>query len=337
MILPATPQEMTFFELLRVLENPKGRFGRGQHPETEAAQLGQDLRMTFPTCEVEDVVASQDEASKPQVFVNAFGLSGPEGPLPLHYTGWMLQKSMISRSFAGAGLTATTDTGFRDFTNLIQHNMIAYFWRAWADNRPDIHVENDNGGAVFAMLKAMAGIGLDQEHDHDPQRADPKLHHATSLFKRVQSPDRLTEYIASVLELPVRLEEFIPVWTDIPRNLQTCLGKSASRLGRDAVVGKRFFERQGRAAIWVGPLELDEYAGLLDDPSRLEELRHALLFAAGNGVAFDVVLSLKSTAVPPARLGQTQLGRISWLGRPKTETADDRILRRFSSDPRVAA
>ncbi|MEM9319499.1 MAG: type VI secretion system baseplate subunit TssG [Pseudomonadota bacterium] len=329
MSLPASPELISFFELLRQLERRSGRFGRSDGPSKEPARLGQGLRQSFATGDIQAVVDRGND-KPPQVLANAIGLYGPEGPMPFHITRWMLERAS-NRWFSGDDLT--TDTAFLDFSNLLQHRMIAFYWRSWADHRPAVQVEKGTGGAVMAMMQAFAGIGLSDETDRAPDRAYAKLHHATSLFKRVQGPDRLTEYLGSVIGQPVALTEFVGVWTEIPPHLQTRLGRTAGKLGQDAVIGARFFERQGRAEIKIGPLDLPNFTALLDDKARREELRHAILFAMGRAIEFDVVLSLDAADVPPTKLGEVRLGEVSWLGRPDGETADDKVLRRFTTKP----
>lgn len=320
---------MDFFELLRQLESPGRRFGRAAGDEP--ARLGQAIRLAFAASDVLGAAPAEGDRP-PRIDVNVIGLFGPEGPMPLHLTRWMLERAS-NRWFAGAGANATSDTAFLDFGNMLQHRMIALYWRAWADARPEVQIGHGTGGAVAAMLRALAGTGLTDTAGAGPAEDGPKLRHATSLFQRVQGPDRLTEYIATVTGHPVRLVEFVGVWTAIPARLQTRLGRMATRLGRDAVVGARIFERQSRAEVRIGPLGLRDYLAFLDDPTRLAALRHALRFATGPGIDFDLRLVLDASEVPEPRFGNLRLGQVAWLGRPQGVAADDLTFRRVTRPP----
>ncbi|MGT2466149.1 type VI secretion system baseplate subunit TssG [Mesorhizobium atlanticum] len=76
---------------------------------------------------------------------------------------------LSQRWFTGADAEQTSDTTFVDFVNILQHRMIALYYRAWADAHPAVQVERSVGGRVRAMLEAaMAGVGL-------PGTQDPEL------------------------------------------------------------------------------------------------------------------------------------------------------------------
>lgn len=324
-------QSMDFFELLRRLEDGTRRFGRGGGPDREPARLGQGVRLSFATSDVAEFRPGASPTGAPQVNVNVIGLLGPEGPLPLHLTRWVMQR-LSNRWFADAGDRATSDTAFLDFCNTLQHRQIALYWRAWADNHPAVQASNDGGGQILALLKALAGIGLPGTADGAPGRTLAKLRHATSLAQHVYSPDRLVGYLATVARAPVSLSEFVGVWTDLPERLQSRLGTESAQLRRTAVAGAHVFERQSRAELRVGPLGLDDFLSFLDEASRAEDMRHAILFAMGRGIDFDLRLVLRGADVPEPRIGQVRLGRTAWLRARPGGDADDLALRRFAAD-----
>ena len=321
--------QLDFFELLRTLESTERRFGRSGGPEREPARLGQGVRLTFATSDIA-AVGANETAGVPQVNVNVIGLLGPEGPMPLHLTRWVMQR-LSNRWFAGESERATSDTSFLDFCNTLQHRMMALYWRTWADNNPGVQIAYAGGGQVTAMLRALAGVGLPGTRGGPVARTSAKLRHATSLAQSVHGPERLTSYLSTVAGTPVRLTEFVGVWTDIPTHLQSRLGRKDVRLGRTAVAGARVFERHARAELKLGPLSLSAFTAFLDDPERAGELRHAILFAAGRSPDFDVRLVLAGAEVPEPRLGKVRLGRTAWLRSRPGDDAGDLVLRRFSN------
>jgi type VI secretion system protein ImpH len=256
------------------------------------------------------------------VAVNVIGLLGPEGPMPLHLTRWVMNR-LSNRWFGGAAGGATSDTTFLDFANLLQHRMMALYWRAWADARPDIAVVHGTGGRVSAMARALAGLGLPKTETGDRRIDGPKLHHATSLVQEAQAPERLTTFLETVLGLPVRLEEFVGAWVDVPEHLQTRLGRAHAGLGTAAVAGARVFDRASRAEIRIGPLAWDQFIDFLDDPGRWGRLRHAVIFASGKDLHFSLRLVLGKGEARPARLGEARLGRTAWLSPDPAQEADD--------------
>ena len=72
---------------------------------------------------------------------------------------------------------------------------------------------------------------------------------------------------------------------------------------------------------------------MLDDEKKTGELRHAILFAAGHEIEFDLRLVLAENEVPEPRLGETRLGRTTWLRSKPAGDAADLSIRRFSTAP----
>ena len=183
---------MDFFELLRQLEDDGARFGRAGGPDREPARLGQVPRLSFAVSDLTELRPGEP-GSPPFVGVNVLGLIGPEGPMPLHLTRWIMQR-LSHRWFAGDASGATSDTSFIDFLNMLQHRMMALYWRSWAEARPDVHIAHGDGGRIMALMRSLAGIGLPGTWGDNIGLDGAKLHHATSLAHHVKNPDRLTPF-----------------------------------------------------------------------------------------------------------------------------------------------
>ncbi|MEM9496445.1 MAG: type VI secretion system baseplate subunit TssG [Pseudomonadota bacterium] len=332
--LDAPVAQMDFFRLLAVLETETQRFGRSGGPDREPARLGQSTRLAFATQDVASLSNAAD--GPPHVAVNVLGLLGPEGPMPLHVTRWVMER-MSNRWFAGDDAGALADTSFLDLVNTLQHRMLAFYWRAWADARPEIHIAHDYGGRVTAMLRALAGLGLPGTQSDDIRLNDAKLRHATSLVQERHSPERLCAFVESVVEAPVKLEEYVGNWLDLPERLQTRLGQAHAGLGTEAVLGARSFDRSSRAELRVGPLSFDQFSAFLEDPDLWNRLCHAVVFAAGREMEFDLRLVLRAEEVPQARLGEAQLGRTIWLNPDPGRDADDLSVPRITDGWEAAA
>lgn len=338
----AEPESMGFFELLRRLESPGMRFGRAGGPDREPARLGQRVRLKMATRDIAGFIPGYD--GKPaRVDVEVLGLLGPEGPMPLHMTRWIMAR-LAERWFRDPAASdgpegETADTTFLDFCNMLQHRILALYWRGWADTRPDVQLEMGTGGRVQAMLLAMAGLGLPGMAAGNAKSADPglPLRFATTLASSVHGVERLTQYLADLLSAPVALIEFVGHWLEIPPALQTRLGQGHAGLGTSAVVGRRSFQRQTKAEIRVGPLSLLQYKRLIDDQSLKQDLRHAIRFNVGQELDFDLRLVLAKAAIPDPTLGQCQLGRTAWISPLKGRHADDLCFAKFSAERLVEA
>jgi type VI secretion system protein ImpH len=312
------PETMGFFELLRRLERDQLRFGRSGGPSKEPARLGQRARLTFGTRDV----AGFHPGRPPRVDVEVLGLLGPEGALPLHITRWVMGR--LSDRWFTEGSDAASDTTFLDFCNLLQHRMMALYWRGWADARPEVQIEHGPAGRVQAMVEALAGVALPGTKPKVPDaQTRLKLRHATALGRQVHSVERLTAYLGDVLEAPVSIVEFLGTWTEIPPRLQSRLGQQHAQLGRSAVVGARSFQRQTLVELRVGPLPLTRFTEFLADPSLTARLRHAIRHAMGREMEFNLRLVLAKDDIPDTRLGHSQLGRTTWLAPKRQQDADD--------------
>lgn len=313
-----------FFELLRRLEQRGGLFGHSGRADREPARLGQHVRLAFSA---RDLVEFRPASStvKARVTVANIGLLGPEGPMPLHLTRWVLDR-LSQRWFSGVDAQQTSDTTFVDFANILQHRMIALYYRAWADAHPAVQVERVVGGRVRAMLEAMAGIGL--PGTQTPDLDTVKLRQAASLASQVDGPERLTLFLAEAFRVPVRIKEFVAAWISIPAGLQTRLAKAYAALGQGATIGPRVFNRQSRIELRVGPVGLEEFKGFLPGGPRLKLFKQAVRDLVGETLDVDLRIVLARESVPPPRLGAVQLGRTAWLARSAGRgDADDLRLR----------
>ncbi|MBZ9985888.1 type VI secretion system baseplate subunit TssG [Mesorhizobium sp. BH1-1-5] len=318
------PEGFDFFELLRRLEQRRGLFGHSGNADREPARLGQHVRLSFSA---RDVVKFQNATEKApaRVTVANLGLLGPEGPMPLHLTRWVLDR-LSQRWFTGADAEQTSDTTFVDFVNILQHRMIALYYRAWADAHPAVQVERSVGGRVRAMLEAMAGIGL--PGTQDPELDTVRLRQAGSLANQVDGAERLTLFLATAFKVPVQIKEFVAAWITIPAALQSRIGKAYATLGGGATIGPRVFSRQSRIELRVGPLSLDDFKSFLPGERRLALFKKAVRDMIGEALDVNLRIVLAREAVPPPKMGTIQLGRTSWLSRPAEQgDADDLRLR----------
>jgi type VI secretion system protein ImpH len=313
-----------FFELLRRLEQRGGLFGYSGRADREPARLGQHVRLSFSAKDVVEFREAKDKTPA-RVTIANLGLMGPEGPMPLHLTRWVLDR-LSQRWFTGADARQTSDTTFVDFVNILQHRMIALYYRAWADAHPAVQVERAVGGRVRAMLEAMAGTGLPGTQNPDLDAV--KLRQAASLASQVDGPERLTLFLAEAFKVPVAIKEFVATWMTIPATLQTRLTQAYAVLGRGATIGPRVFSRQSRIELRVGPLGYEEFKTFLPGGQRLKMFKQAVRDMVGESLDVDLRIVLAREAVPQPRIGAVQLGRTTWLARPAERgDADDMRLR----------
>jgi type VI secretion system protein ImpH len=327
--LEHAPDAFDMFELLRRLEADGRLFGEAGRPDREPARLGQHPRLGFAVADVVSFSPATDRRPA-RVTITDIGLLGPEGPMPIHLTRWVMDR-LSQRWFAGAAMRETSDTTFLDFVNVLQHRMIALFYRAWADCHPAVQAERGHGGRTRAMLAALSGIGLPGAPDEQAPWLDAvRLRQAAALAHQVDGPERLTRYLAEAFGVPVAIEEFVGAWMPIPVGLQTRIGAPDARLGLGATIGPRVFQRQSRVELRLGPLTLSQYGDFLPGGPLSGTLRRAIRDMVGDSLDVDVRLVLRGRDVPPGRVGASRLGRTGWLAPPVGLTdAGDLLMRAF--------
>jgi type VI secretion system protein ImpH len=309
-----------FFAALRLVEIAHAvlpRVGKAARAQDEPLRLTQPPQLAFPTSSVA-VSSPAANGSPAKLAVRLMGLFGSGGPLPLHLTSYALER----RQQAG-------DDAFVNFCSLLQHRLIALFYRAWADARPHVQHDRPAQDRFRLYLGALAGLGLPALRDRDSLPDRFKLHHAGLLGYQSSHLERAEIMLRDLTRAPVQLEEFAGGWLDLPERLQTKLGVAGTRLAVDAVVGVASFQRQHLFRIRVGPLDLATYLALLPGGERLERLAALVRLLVGDALEWNLVLVLAAAEVPATRLNEgARLGWTSWLTKDaRRRDADDLVLR----------
>jgi len=299
---------ISFFQLIRSLESEHSVFGYGNSPRKEPARLGQSVRLTFATQDNSGLILG-DDTRPHRIETMTIGLLGPDAPMPLHLTRWVMDR-MSNRWFAAGSQGVTSDTTFVDFCNMLQHRPISLYYRAWADTRFEVQAERLGGGRMLQIFKVLSGVDTTgPASDLDPV----KVKQTPALANQVRSPERLLNFLSEAIGERVRITEFIGLWTDIPTRLQSRLGGQHCRLGTSAVAGRRSYQCSNCAELQIGPLSMNAYKKFLPAGRGLAKIKEAVLFTTGEETQFNLRLILEKSEVPNAQLDQSQLARNSWL------------------------
>ena len=89
------------------------------------------------------------EGASPRLLVRFTGLTGPNGPLPLHLT-----------EFARDRLRNHGDRTFLRFLDTFHHRFFTMFYRAWADAQPTVSLDRPDQDPFGDRLGALAGYGV---------------------------------------------------------------------------------------------------------------------------------------------------------------------------------
>lgn len=319
--LEQNPYRFGFFQAVRRLECHfvhKPRVGKALRAVDDPIRLTQEPSMAFASSTLASFKAG-GEGVPARLVVNFLGLLGPQGPLPLHLT-----------EYARDRLRNADDPTFARFLDLFHHRMLALYYRAWADAQPTVSHDRPEEDRFTVYLGALFGMGMETLRNRDALADNVKLFFSGLLGARTRNADGLRDMLSQFFNLPVRIEQFIGAWMDIPTTHHWRLGESpdTGSLGLTTTLGGRVWGCQHKFRIVVGPLSLNDYQRMLPGGESQKRLIALVRNYVGIELAWDTQLLLKKHEVQPCTLGKTgALGWTSWLGEgAKQRDRDDLIL-----------
>jgi type VI secretion system protein ImpH len=334
--LARAPWSFDFFQALRRLEGvfpDHPRLGKALRPVDEPVRLSQEASVAFAPSTL-SAFEEQGGGLPPRLEQRAFGLLGPNGPLPLHLT-----------EYARERMRQDGDHTFARFLDLFHHRMALLFYRAWAESRPTVQHDRPDEDQFAVYAGSLAGYGSPARRGRDRVPDHAKLYFLGHLARNARNAEGLTSILEGYFLLPARVEQFVLGWLRLPMEERTTLGGERNGrgiLGAGLAIGERVRDVQSRFRIVLGPMDLDRYFDFLPRGPSLGRLVDWVRNYAGFEFDWEVQLVLARDEVPGIRLGREgHLGWTTWLGtRRAVSDADDLILapeRREPREPALAA
>jgi type VI secretion system protein ImpH len=318
------PHAYGFYHVARLIEcayPDKPRIGTSRRLRDDPVRFGQEASLGFALATLGAMELPEDAA--PRLLVRFTGLTGPNGPLPLHLT-----------EFARDRLRNHGDRTVLRFFDTFHHRMFTMFYRAWADAQPTVSLDRPDQDPFGDRLAALAGYGGQQMKHRDEVPDFSKRAHTGLLANSVRNAEGLGRIVANFFRVPARVEQWWPHWMKLPPDACTRigLGQENARLGVTALIGAKVWDCQSRFRIVVGPLDLGQYERFLPGQPGLQRLRSWVRNYIGHELSCELQLLLRRPAVPAIVLGRAgQLGWTSWLGKRPVAThpdaADELVLR----------
>jgi type VI secretion system protein ImpH len=346
--LTAQPHQFEFFQALRLLQRWLGNPPRGDLVPSRL-RLRNSVSLAFPAGEIESLRVFPDAAASlapapangaalPQcveLVPTMMGLLGLNGALPAAYTDLVAQRELYQRDLAA-----------RAFLDLFSHRMLALFYAGWKKHRLHLQYEADRRQRYAPIVLALGGLGQDALQARLAPEAggvdDESLaYFAGTLQQRVLSAGQLTQVLRAYLKVPVRVEQFVGRWYELPAQAQTALGQRNGILGRNALMGGRVWQRDLRVGLALGPLDPARFRRFLPGGAGALALRKLLGLLSGTRLEFEVRLGLQASAVQGMTLDSqrpTTACRLGWdtylVTRP---AAHDRCDVRYDLDHAISA
>jgi type VI secretion system protein ImpH len=320
--LEARPHAFTLFAALRALEKAcarQPRLGESRKAADDLVRLGQAPHLVFAPSDVASIAT--DEGGRIGLEQFGFGLFGPNGALPLHWTELAYERRHQKE-----------DGTIVEFLNVFQHRLISLFYRAWAESEPSISLDRPDSDRFRTYIGALLGLAPVSAHGADEVADFARLSRAGRFSQQARSADGLEAILSDYFGIPLEVRPFCGEWLDIPSSLRSRLGEQ--RLGMSTTLGASTWQCQHKFEIVLGPLAGGQFENFLPGARGLTEL-HALVRSYTNDEwGWQVRLLLQDVDIPGAMLGKadgraalggvqmTRLGWMSWLGARRSAAQD---------------
>jgi len=295
---------MNFFALLWQLDVAQGgvALGTSLRLKQDPIRLGQHAHLDFATqdCAALSEVRSRTQGCIPKFYVQNFGLLGPNGALPLHFTEHAYNR-----------IHHWQDRALTEFLDVFQHRAYSLFYRAWSQAQPHVRAHDSQQPNPFAtQLSSLVGHGVGTHWQREAVHDHFRLGLAGHFSRRSKTQAGLLAVVRACTGMPAHAQPFQAQWLTRP------VDNARPRLGVNTLLGRRVLCVQSKVKVCLGPVDHAAYAHLLPgSPLRttLFQATHAYL-----GFEFDVVFDvhIASASIPIARLGHAgALGQTAWLGK----------------------
>lgn len=310
------------FHSATALGFPQGAITRIRHeaPDASSPAVGRAAVSTGSQ-------AAPQGTGRVHVDLGCFGLVGPAGTLPRHYTSLIIERFRRFR-----------DETLRDFLDIFVHRMAALLYRGWAKYRAGIQYERtrltgrgtgwDDAASsprdpVTAVVSSLVGLGTKGLPERLAESDDAVLHHAAHFARQTRTAEALESLLHDLYGAKVKIVPFVGRWLELERSDQTALASQTrpeglnARLGVDAIAGRRVWDLDSTFEVRIGPLSVADLRSRLPGTPRLAALNDLLRLYAGPQYEIGVRLVLAGEDVPPCRLLKgdegPRLGWTSWL------------------------
>ncbi|MBI3384329.1 MAG: type VI secretion system baseplate subunit TssG [Aquabacterium sp.] len=363
------PQQFNFFQAVRLLDRwmaPSAPDGQG----LSKINFRNSLSLSFPASEIESLkvhkkrftercddagkerqidggtgtrldqllneVAQQSIPAHPSEIdridiTPAFmGLLGVNGTLPLSYTEEFAHRELYQKDYAA-----------RAFVDVFSHRAVSLFYQAWRKHRLSIQYESDTQNRFLPLALSLAGLGQKGLRDRlGGERgavADEALaYYAGTLQQRTLSARQLQQILQDYLAVPVRIEQFVGRWYQVPESGRAYLGVLGRQggmsgplngvLGRSAMLGERVWQRDLRMRVVLGPLPHARFRRFLPGGAGASALKELLTMLSGVSLEYEINLQLQRDDVQGCALDSSRAPtafRLGWDTFLQTQSANE--------------
>lgn len=305
-----------FAQFLRCLQRESGtRIGDQPRLANQPVRLVPDVEPSFPVSELSSWEEPSADGSRPTLSVNFFGLLGPCGVLPNHYT--QLIQERIARK----------DRALLEFLNIFNHRLLCMFYQAWEKHAFAVSMEtaavSDRPATATEALSAIVGNRLPAARDRLAFDDTAVLYYGGLFANQRPTQEALRASIADFTRLSTEIVNLVGQWLRLSLEDQSRIGSFAlgvqagNRLGIDTIVGERAWDIENRFRIRLGPVRWAVLHEYLPTGTMLRSVVDFVRRFVGPQWDFDVQMVVDGNEVRGVQLDPDQpflLGWNTWLG-----------------------
>lgn len=318
------PYRFQFFQAVRLLESwLEDRQKHSGNAIAELIRFPNSIALSFPASEIEalepspslpktepDLAAAMASGELDHIALTPafFGFLGSNGALPTHYSERIAEHMLYER-----------DKGPKAFFDAFSNRAVALFYQAWRKYRLELKYESDAHDGFLPLLLALAGMGEKalQRRLYFEQGGvfDHTLgFYAAALRQRPASAAYIEQVLAEYFSLPIKIEQFIGGWYEIPSHQLTILGQDHIALGSNTLAGTRVWQRNLKMRIRIGPLKNREFERFLPGGKAAQALEDLLMLFTSYTLCYEVRLILAKEEIKPSCMAQAMSGqpRLGW-------------------------
>lgn len=306
------PRRLDFFAVLRELQARADMpaFGRALRPSDEPVRLAQEPSLAFAPASISGARWHEDKQQL-ELLLRFTGLFGPNGPLPIHLTEYVMDRTRHH-----------DDPTIAAFLNQFQHRIYTLFFRAWALSQPTVDYDRADERRHPFYVRSLIGLGTEGTEDRDSVPDISRLYLSGWLAGLSRSPDGLAAILSDFLGVPVEVRSFQGMWLTLPDDSRCRLGASRSTglLGQTCFAGDSVWVAHLKFRLRFGPLTREQYERLLPGGETFIQVRDWVRSYLGYEYSWEAQLILQRPHVPACELGGgVRLGWTSWVGEPAAD------------------
>lgn len=303
------PWNHSFTTLLRAISATHDTLpgvGEAPRPEAEAFRLGQLASLIFAPREIGELTWQNQ---RPLIRLLGLGMLGPNGPLPIHFTEIIRERSEAKR-----------DPTLARFLDLFHHRALSHLYRAWAISQAAAGLDRPEEERFSNYIARLSGDEVAETTDA-PLPRHARWASSAHRVRQARDPAGLSSTLANYFGVKVELLEFQRHWITI-ESPDTCrLGtrRPSSLLGEGALVGEVVPDCQHKFTLRIGPLKLRQYLRFTpqghESGTDLRALVEWVRAFIGFEYIWEVELMIATDEAPACQMGGNErLGWSSWMG-----------------------